>query len=196
MEAGYSKNADGYWERDGNVVVCDILSFGIFNHYGPIVARQLDNHGIKSSYSTPPDAWSRQSNGEASCGLRGHGGSVRDPYFTLRLYTGGDPKTYDPDAAPGPDNQPPNAYHWYNEEFNAITDEVFATAIDDIARLEELWDRRDGYLVGRAAGCSGSRVLPPHSDEHDLLDELADSRQPVRQRSVLAPHVPVGAQRT
>ena len=138
-EAGYSKNADGYWEKDGNVVVCDILSFGIFNHYGPIVSRQLDNHGIKSSYSTPPDAWSRQSAGEASCGLRGHGGSVRDPYFTLNLYTGGDPATYDPEQPQSATNRPPNAYHWYNEEFNAITEEVFATAIDDIATLEELW---------------------------------------------------------
>ncbi len=134
MEAGYSKNSDGYWERDGNVVVCDILSFGIFNHYGPIVARQLDNHGIKSSYSTPPDAWSRQNNGEASCGLRGHGGSVRDPYFTLNLYAGGDP------AIPAEErDRPPNAYHWYNEEFNDITAEVFATAIDDYARPEDLW---------------------------------------------------------
>ncbi len=147
MEAGFTKNSDGYWEKDGDVVICDILSFGIFNHYGPIVSRQLDNHGIKSSYSTPPDAWSRQSSGEASCGLRGHGGSVRDPYFTLNLYTGGDPATYDPEQPQGPDNRPPNAYHWYNAEFNAITEEVFATAIDDIATLEELWaDAMDIWL--------------------------------------------------
>ena len=41
----------------------------------------------------------------------------------------------------GPDNEPPNAYHWYNAEYNQITEEVFATAIDDVARLEELWDQ-------------------------------------------------------
>lgn len=125
MEAGYSKNSDGYWEKDGNVVICDILSFGIFNHYGTLVARQLDNAGIKSSYSTPPDAWSRQSAGEASCGLRGHGGSVRDPYFTMNLYYS------TPDS--------PNAYHWSNDRFNELTDQVFATSIDDYAKLEELW---------------------------------------------------------
>ena len=118
------------------------------------------------------------------------------PYFTLRLYTGGDPKTYDPDAAPGPDNQPPNAYHWYNEEFNRITNEVFATAIDDIARLEELWDEAmDIWLEELPDVQVLEFYLSPHSDEHDLLDELADSRQSVRQRSVLASDIPVGAQR-
>ena len=40
-ESGFTKNADGYWERDGDVVVCDILSFGIFNHYGPILSRAV-----------------------------------------------------------------------------------------------------------------------------------------------------------
>ena len=47
------------------MIVCDILGFGIFNDVGPILSRQLDNHGIKSSYSNPPDAGSRQVAGEA-----------------------------------------------------------------------------------------------------------------------------------
>ena len=64
---------------------------------------------------------------------------MRDPYFTLRLYTGGNPETYDTRSAATQDNLPPKAYHWYNAEFNSITDEVFATAIDDVATLEELW---------------------------------------------------------
>ena len=88
MEAGYTKNADGYWENDGNLIVCDILGFGIFNDFGLILSRPLDNHGIKSSYSNPPGAGSRQVAGEASCGLRGHGASLRYPYFTMNLYRG------------------------------------------------------------------------------------------------------------
>ena len=124
-EAGYTKNADGYWEKDGNVIVCDILGFGIFNDFGPILSRQLDNHGIKSSYSNPPDAGSRQVAGEASCGLRGHGASLRDPYFTMNLYRGTESE--------------PNLYRWSNERWNEITDQASATGIENVARLEEIW---------------------------------------------------------
>ena len=123
--AGYTKNADGYWEKDGSEIVCDILGFGIFNDFGPILARQLDNHGIKSSYANPPDAGSRMVAGEASCGLRGHGASLRDPYFTMNLYRGTEDE--------------PNLYRWSNERWNEITDEASATGIEDVARLEELW---------------------------------------------------------
>ena len=130
--SGYAKNADGYWEKDGNVVICDILGFGIFNDFGPILARQLDNHGIKSSYNNPPDAGSRQTAGEASCGLRGHGGSVRDPYFTMNLY-------YGTDAEEAGEGHQANIYFWRNARWNELTDEVSATGIDDVARLEELW---------------------------------------------------------
>lgn len=132
MTAGYTKNSDGYWEKDGDVVVCDILGFGIFNDFGPILARQLDNHGIKSSYSNPPDAWARQSAGEASCGLRGHGGSVRDPYFTMNLY-------YGTDAAEAGEGHQANPYFWSDPRWNELTDAVSAAGIDDVANLETYW---------------------------------------------------------
>ena len=35
--------------------------------------------------------------------------------------------------------------------------------------------------------------LPPHPDEHDLLDELAHRAEPLRQRRLLAPDVRHGA---
>ncbi len=132
IEAGFSKNGDGYWEKDGSVVLCDILGFGIFNDFGPILARQLDNAGVKSSYSNPPDAWARQQDGTASCGLRGHGGSVRDPYFTMNLY-------YGTDAKEAGEGHQVNAYHWSDPRFNELTDEISSTAINNVAKLEELW---------------------------------------------------------
>ena len=112
-DAGYSKNSDGYWERDGNVVICDILGFGIFNDFGPVLARQLDDHGIKSSYANPPDAWARQTEGSASCGLRGHGGSVRDPYFTMNLYRTAE-------GAEAGEGHQANAYHWSNAAIRRV----------------------------------------------------------------------------
>ena len=132
MTAGYTKNSDGYWEKDGDVVVCDILGFGIFNDFGPILARQLDNHGIKSSYSNPPNAWTRQSEGDASCGLRGHGGSVRDPYFTMNLY-------YGTDAEEAGEGHQANPYFWSNPRWNELTDLVSSAGIGDVAALEEYW---------------------------------------------------------
>ena len=52
-------------------------------------------------------------------------------------------------------------------------------------------ERSDGNLVGRTARRPNTGVVPPDSDEPDLLDKLADPRQPVHQRSVLAPDLPV-----
>ena len=48
-------------------------------------------------------------------------------------------------------------------------------------------------MARRVAGRSGRGVVSPYRDEHHILDELTDSRQPVRQRRVLARHVPIGA---
>ena len=133
MEAGFEKNSDGYWERDGSEIVCDILGVSdLFDDIGPIMRAQLDRAGIRSSYSKPPDAWGMQTRGEATCALRGHGGSVRDPYYTLNLY-----RTSEGYEA-GEGHQI-NAYHWSNPQFDEIIDQVAVTGMSDYARLEELW---------------------------------------------------------
>ena len=45
-EVGFSKNADGLWERDGQTIICDLLGISdLFDDIGPILKRQLENHG-------------------------------------------------------------------------------------------------------------------------------------------------------
>ena len=132
-EAGFAKNSDGLWERDGQTIICDLLGVSdLFDDIGPILKRQLENHGIDSSYSKPPNAWAMQTEGEATCALRGHGGSVRDPYFTMNLY-------YGSDAEELGEGHQINAFHWRNERWNELTDEVSRTGMQDYAKLEELW---------------------------------------------------------
>ena len=132
-EAGFTKNAEGYWEKDGSEIICDILGVSdLFDDIGPIMRAQLDRAGIRSSYSKPPDAWGMQTRGEATCALRGHGGSVRDPYYTLNLYRTSEGYEL------GEGHQI-NAYHWSNPEFDRIIDEVAVTGMSNYAKLEELW---------------------------------------------------------
>ena len=133
MEAGFAKNAEGYWEKDGSEIICDILGVSdLFDDIGPIMRAQLDRAGIRSSYSKPPDAWGMQTRGEATCALRGHGGSVRDPYYTLNLYRTSEGYEL------GEGHQI-NAYHWSNTDFDRIIDEVAVTGMSNYAKLEELW---------------------------------------------------------
>ena len=87
-EAGFAKNADGVWEKDGNPLICDLIGVSdLFNDIGPILKRQLENHGLQTSYSKTPDCLSWHISGEETtlCVLRGHGSSVRDPYFTMNF---------------------------------------------------------------------------------------------------------------
>lgn len=130
--AGFTKNNDGIWEdSQGKELKCDIIGFGIFSDIGPIVAAQLNRHGIASTFSTPPDAGDRQVAGDLSCAMRGHGGSVRDPYFTMRLYQSA--------SALSAGEHQANFYQWSDEDFDRITDEVATTGIEDVEELERLW---------------------------------------------------------
>ena len=136
--AGFTKDPEGIWrDSDGNSIKCDILGFGIFNDIGPVVASQLKAQGIESSYANPPDAGDRQIAGDISCAMRGHGGSVRDPYFTMRLYQSSSQLSQGEHQA--------NFYKWSNPTWDRVTDEAGTTPIEDVERLKELW--REGMEV-------------------------------------------------
>ncbi len=131
-KAGFTKDADGTWrDSDGESIKCDILGFGIFNDIGPVVAKQLNDQGIEASYTNPPDAGDRQSAGDISCAMRGHGGSVRDPYFTMRLYQSSSQLSQDAHQS--------NFYKWSNSTWDRVTDEVGTTPIEDVDTMRKLW---------------------------------------------------------
>ena len=131
-KAGFTKDSSGIWrDANGDSITCDILGFGIFNDFGPVLSEQLKKAGIEASYSTPPDVGDRQASGDFTCALRGHGGSVRDPYATMQLYQSTS------QLVPG--GHLVNIYSWSDGEFDALADEVGQTPIDDTDTLETLW---------------------------------------------------------
>ena len=127
---GWRRDDEGFWSREGKrfKIVVDI--FPIFQDIAPILTAQLRRSGFDASFRKTPDAFTRMSQGVARAYLMGNGGSVRDPYFTLRLYHSrfalptGTPTTY--------------FWRWANDDFDAIVDRMGQIAPDD-PRLEELF---------------------------------------------------------
>ena len=132
MGAGFTKNSDGMWEDSGgNTINCEIVGFGPWVDLGPAVAQQLRNNGINADYGQPTDASSRMAEGNFECLMFGHGGSVRDPYFTMKLYQSASVNI--------PGGHQVNFYHWENSDWDELTDEVAKTSPDDTAEMERLW---------------------------------------------------------
>jgi peptide/nickel transport system substrate-binding protein len=130
--AGYTKDGEGMWiDADGNRLSFEALATVTTNAMALVVSEQLRNAGFEMTPAQPPDALQRFSAGDYEIMFYGHGGSVRDPYFTLRLYQGAS------QAVPG--HHLVNFSKWTNEEYDRIVDEVFVTPMDDYDRLEELF---------------------------------------------------------
>lgn len=137
--AGYTQDAEGFWAKDGERIEALLYGTAVFNDIGPVLAEQLRLGGFDAEYTTPPDAGTRQSTGEAKIFLFGHGGSIRDPYPTLDMYTS---KHYRPTGESA-------IYYsrWRNEEYDAIVDEMAAMSpsSDDPAYMDlylaamEIW---------------------------------------------------------
>jgi ABC-type transport system substrate-binding protein len=124
-EAGFTKNADGWWaDAEGNVVDGDLYAgVPLFGDIAPIVAEQLRAAGFKSEHKAPPDVWAAKVDGRASMFLFGHGGATKDPWDTFNLYYS--------EPLPMGEQDWSNITRWQNAEFKAITDEMNNTAMDD-----------------------------------------------------------------
>jgi peptide/nickel transport system substrate-binding protein len=130
--AGFSKNSSGNWEdAQGNGINCEIIGFSPWVDLGPIVAEQLRLNGINASYIQPPDASSRMAEGNFECLMFGHGGSIRDPYFTMKLYQSASVNI--------PGGHQVNFYHWENATWDELTDEIGRTDPDDSAAVIALY---------------------------------------------------------
>jgi len=120
---GFTRDGDGPWTRDGQTLSVPITTFQVLGDVAPIVSTQLQQAGIESSFQLPTDFYSRISLGEAPAWLFGHGGSVRDPYFTLRLYHSRYVKPTGEQTSP--------FYRWSNAEFDAVVDRMGNLGQDD-----------------------------------------------------------------
>jgi len=135
--AGFAKDGDGFWAKDGARLTLEILTFQVFAEIVPIVAEQLKQAGFDASFGMPTDFFDRLTTGSGNVYIWGHGGSVRDPYATLELYH---QKFVKPN---GTFTYP--FYRWANDEFDAIVDQMGVTAPDDPKTMElfrsamEIW---------------------------------------------------------
>ena len=130
---GWKRAASGLWvDAQGAPFRLDIISFGALGPaVGPVIAEQLRRQGVDAVFSLPPDFEERFQKGLYTAALYGHGGSVNDPYETLRLYQSASL------AVPG--GHLVNFSRWKNAAYDRIVDEVFVTDMNDKARLLALF---------------------------------------------------------
>ncbi len=130
---GWKKDAQGFWvDSQNRRIKIEIIGFGAtINQVGPVITELLKRQGVDASFAIPPDFDDRFQKGEYTGAIYGHGGSVKDPYDTLRLYQSATV------AVPGAHLV--NFTKWKNAEYDKIVDEVFITGMDDKAKLMQLW---------------------------------------------------------
>jgi peptide/nickel transport system substrate-binding protein len=128
---GWKKNGNQWVDTAGQPVKMEVLGFPFLSALGPVVAQQLKNQGIDATYAMPPNAGQLFEKGEYTACLYGHGGSVSDPYETLRLYQSSSV------ALPG--SHQSNFSRWKNADYDKIVDDVYVTPMEDKQKLQGLF---------------------------------------------------------
>jgi ABC-type transport system substrate-binding protein len=128
-EAGFTKNADGLWEKDGKTVPATIHGFeGIHSDIVPILVEQLKAAGFDAGINFGPDAYTSMAEGKPGLYMFGHGASLVDPYAVLFLFT----------KKPSGTTAGANNFSRYNNpEFDKIVEEMGPLPADD-PKFQEL----------------------------------------------------------
>jgi ABC-type transport system substrate-binding protein len=85
--AGFAKNADGLWEKDGATVSAVINGFeGIHADIVPVLVEMLLQAGFDASVNFGTDAYQNMADGKAGLYMFGHGASMIDPYAAFELF--------------------------------------------------------------------------------------------------------------
>jgi ABC-type transport system substrate-binding protein len=86
-EAGFAKNADGMWEKDGKTVNAVINGFeGIHSDIVPVLVEMLRAAGFDADVNFGADAYQNMADGKEGLYMFGHGASLGDPEAALQLY--------------------------------------------------------------------------------------------------------------
>jgi peptide/nickel transport system substrate-binding protein len=132
---GFKKGGDGFWtDAEGKHLAIDIIGFGAAGPaIGPVLVEMLKRRGIDSGMALPPDFDDRFQKGQFDGAIYGHGGSVNEPYATMRLYQSASI------AVPGAHQA--NFSRWKNPEYDKLVDEAYGIAPDDTKKLTDIWRR-------------------------------------------------------
>jgi len=133
--AGFEKNADGFFAKDGEVFKPEILTVDLYGDIGPVVVEQLRQAGFDATMINPPDAWTIMGDGNAKAFFRGHGGSVKDPFITMDMYT-------KKNSVPTGENVVnENHTRWWHPDYEPLIEEMSRTSPDDTAKMQDLFDK-------------------------------------------------------
>jgi peptide/nickel transport system substrate-binding protein len=126
--AGYEKDSEGFWVKDGARIETFIGGWGVFADIGPVLAEQLRNGGFAVDFQMPADHGTQISEGREYIWLNGHGGSINDPFDTLDMFTS---KYYQPVGTPTTYNS-----RFRNEAYDAVLEEMAKISKDDPAYMD------------------------------------------------------------
>lgn len=133
--AGFEKNADGFFAKGGEVFQPEILTVDLYADIGPVVVEQLRQAGFDAQQINPPDAWTIMGDGNSKTFFRGHGGSVKDPWITLDMYT-------EKNSVPTGTNVVNESWtRWWDPDYEVAVNEMARTSPDDEAKMQELFDK-------------------------------------------------------
>jgi len=87
--AGFAKNGDGLWTKDGKTIDATIHGFeGIHSDIVPVLVEMLRKGGFEASADFSADAYQRMADGAPGFYMFGHGASLKDPYAAFELFHG------------------------------------------------------------------------------------------------------------
>jgi peptide/nickel transport system substrate-binding protein len=87
QEAGFTKNADGLWEKDGQTINATIQGFqGIHSDIVPVLVEMLKTGGFDANVNFGTDAFQNMADGKPGLYMFGHGASLIDPYAAFELF--------------------------------------------------------------------------------------------------------------
>ena len=120
-----------YKDPKGQPFSMDIIANFDFPSPGPVLVELLKRQGIAATFSMPPDMGAIFQKGEHQAAMFGHGGSIKDPFETLRLYQS--------NSVNVPGGHLVNLAKWENSDYDKIVDEVYVTPPSDKAKVTELF---------------------------------------------------------
>lgn len=129
--AGFAKNADGLWEKDGATVPAVINGFeGIHSDIVPVLVEMLKAGGFDANINFGTDAYTNMADGKPGLYMFGHGASTVDPYAVLDLYSS---RNANPIGTTAGNN---SFARYSNPEMDALLDTMAPLSADDPAFQE------------------------------------------------------------
>lgn len=139
--AGYTKNDDDMWEKDGEIIEMSIGFPSWLARYGVHIVRQLQDAGFAAAMDQSPGTGEAFSRGERDYqfGCKGPSGVLgADPYYMLSLYSSATFR----DIGQPPVN-PWATARWRNEQFDSIVTEMSKVPATDPRTMTMFADAMD-----------------------------------------------------